>query len=182
MCVRSSNIRFVVTTRDGNYVVSWGQSDPLRRDEALDAEPLRDPCLDPLPDRLLSDPLPDLDFLLELALDDALDPDPLDEAREPRDEALDDRLLVCDEALELALELAFEPLPLPLELALEPLLPELAREPFPLLELAREEAREEPREPDLDRDLERSEPDLDFLDPERDRLLDLFDPFDFTEP
>lgn len=70
--------------------------------------------LDPLPDRLLdrSDPLPDAEFFLELARDDALEPDALDEAREARDardDARDERLLARDDARELARELVREP-------------------------------------------------------------------------
>lgn len=55
-------------------------------------------------------------------------------------------------------------MPLALELALDPLLAELARDPLPLFELAREDARDEARDPDLDlereRERDRPEPDL----------------------
>ena len=79
--------------------------------------------LDPLPDLLLdlSVPLPDAEPFLELALEDALEPDALDfdearEAREALEDALDERLLARDERLlardearELARELALDP-------------------------------------------------------------------------
>lgn len=64
--------------------------------------------LDPLPDRLLdlSDPLPDPDFALELARDEALEPEAFDleDARDALDDARDERLLPREEARELALE------------------------------------------------------------------------------